>query len=365
MARNKFLTTMLLWPLSKIYGAIMGVRNWLFDIGVLKQHEFDIPIISVGNIAVGGTGKTPHTEYIVDLLKERFCIGILSRGYKRKTHGFFLADKCSSSEQIGDEPFQMFQKYKECKSVTLAVCENRCEGIKKMKELNPSINLIILDDAFQHRYVKPKISIVLTEYNRPVFSDKIMPLGRLRENIHSLNRADIVIVTKCPNEMKPMDYRVFKNNLNLYPYQSLFFSQYNYGNLISLFPDKATYIPNLEWLTKGDTLLVVTGIANPRPLIKQLKRYKPLVKVKQFEDHHHYTIDDFNTIKEKYNALTGEKKYIITTEKDSVRLIGNSSFPEELKQYIFYIPIKVQFISVDTKQFDIELNRLIYSKKLF
>lgn len=365
MARNKFLSTTLLWPLSKLYGAIIGVRNRMFDIGILKQHEFDIPIISVGNIAVGGTGKTPHTEYIVDLLKGHFNIGILSRGYKRKSHGFIMADDNSSSKQIGDEPFQMYQKFKDIKSITIAVCENRCEGIKKMRELKPSLNLLILDDAFQHRYVKPKISIVLTEFARPLFNDKIMPLGRLREPIHSISRADIVIVTKCPDEMKPIDYRVFKNNLNLYPYQNLFFSKYNYGNLISVYPEKATYIPNLEWLTKTDGLLVVTGIANPRPLIKHLKKYKPTVKVKQFEDHHHYTVDDFKSIQDAFNSLKGEKKYIITTEKDAVRLIESPSFPNELKPFLFYLPIKVHFLSNDTKLFDVELHKLIISKKLF
>ena len=365
MARNRFLSTTLLWPLSKIYGAVIGVRNWMFDIGILKQQEFDIPIISVGNIAVGGTGKTPHTEYIVDMLKNRYNIGILSRGYKRKTRGFVLADKNSSPIQIGDEPFQMYQKFKEHQTITLAVCENRCEGIKKMRDINPAINLLILDDAFQHRYVKPKISIVLTEFSRPVFNDKIMPLGRLREPIHSISRADIVIVSKCPDIMKPIDYRVFKNNLNLYPYQNLFFSRYNYGDLTSVFPEKVTYIPNLEWLTKSDALLVITGIANPRPLIKHLKKHKTIIKVKQFEDHHHYTIDDYKSIYTAFNNLKGDRKYIITTEKDAVRLIEGHSFPEELKPYIFYVPINVQFLSTDTKSFDIELNKLIMAKKLF
>lgn len=337
----------------------------MFDIGVLKQQEFDTPIISVGNIAVGGTGKTPHTEYIVDLLKDHFNIGILSRGYKRKTRGFILADSNSTSKQIGDEPFQMYLKFRGHKSITIAVCENRCEGIRKLKEINPNINLLILDDAFQHRYVKPKISIVLTEFSRPLFNDKLMPLGRLREPIHSISRADIVVVTKCPDEMKPIDYRVFKNNLNLYPYQNLFFSRYNYGDLVSVFPDKVTYIPNLEWLSKTDGVLIITGIANPRPLVKYLKRYKPYIKVKQFDDHHNYTIEDYKSILEAFNKLKGHKKYILTTEKDAVRLIECPYFPEELKPFLFYVPIKVVFLSNDIKLFDIELHKLINSKKFF
>ena len=225
MAQNKVLSALLLWPLSRIYGAVISVRNLLFEIGILKQTSFDVPVIVVGNIAVGGTGKTPHTEYIINLLHSHYNIGVLSRGYKRKTKGYFLATDNVTPSQIGDEPYQMYRKFGQY--VTIAVCENRCQGIRNMLASNPNINLIILDDAFQHRYVKPKFSIVLTEFSRPIYNDHLMPLGRLREPIHSLNRADIVIVTKCPEGMKPIEYREFKNNLNLYPYQNLYFSTYS------------------------------------------------------------------------------------------------------------------------------------------
>lgn len=360
MARNRFLSAFLLWPLSRIYGSVVYVRNRMFDLGILKQQEFDIPVVVVGNIAVGGTGKTPHTEYIIDILHEQFHIGVLSRGYKRHTKGFIHATKTSTPVEIGDEPYQMYQKYGE--KAIFAVCENRCEGITKMREINPLINLIILDDAFQHRYVKPKVSIILTEFNRPIFHDKLMPLGRLRESAHAINRADMVIVTKCPEDMKPIDYRIFKNNLNLYPYQKLFFSKYNYGNPTPVFPDDVTYIPQLDWLTKNDSILILSGIANPRPLVKFIKRSKATVKVKLFDDHHNYNSADFSILDERFSALSGSKKYILTTEKDAVRLANNPEYPKHLRTITFYIPIKVQFMSQNDSSFELELHKMITKK---
>ncbi len=361
MARNRFISTFLLWPLSKIYGAIVYVRNRMFDMGILKQEEFDIPIITVGNIAVGGTGKTPHTEYIISTLCEKYNIGVLSRGYKRHTKGFVLADSKKTPYNIGDEPYQIFKKFGD--TVMVAVCENRCEGIRELAKLNPGLNLIILDDAFQHRYVKPKVSIVLTEYNRPVYNDKMMPLGRLREPMHALNRADMVVVTKCVEDMKPIDYRVFTKNLNLYPYQKLFFSRYIYGDLVPLFPRETNYIPNLDWLTKVDGLLALSGIANPRPFVKHIRKYKPTIKVKNFGDHHDFSDEDIKLIDERFKQLKGERKYIITTEKDAVRIISNPKFPQHLKSLIFYVPIRVQFIEHDSLSFEVELNKQIKAKK--
>ena len=213
MARNKLLSMLLLYPISKIYGVVMAVRNKMFDYGILKQQEFDIPIVVVGNIAMGGTGKTPHVEYIVESLLGKYNIGVLSRGYRRATKGFVLASPQSRPEDIGDESYQIYRKFGP--DITVAVCEKRADGIRQMREINPTLNMIILDDAFQHRYVKPSVSVILTEYNRPVFNDKILPYGRLRESARALNRADMVVVTKCPVDMKPMHYRLFEENLKL------------------------------------------------------------------------------------------------------------------------------------------------------
>lgn len=357
MKANKFVSTVILWPLSKVYGAVIAMRNRLFDWGLLKQREFDVPVIVVGNIAVGGTGKTPHTEYIVDLLRYNYRIGVLSRGYKRSTKGFVLATRRSTPSDIGDEPYQIYQKYS--KDVVVAVCENRCDGIEKLLEIDSGINLILLDDAFQHRYVKARASIVLTEFKRPVYNDDLLPLGRLRESPRALNRADIVVVTKCPDTAKPMDLRIINKNLNLFPFQQLFFSRYNYGNLVSVFPDDVTYIPYLEWLTEADSILVVTGVANPRPFIRHLKHYNCRVRVKHFPDHHNFTRKDLQLIEEKFESMPGERKYIVTTEKDAVRIANNPYFPHHLKALTFYLPIKVEFLPQAGISFDDELRQLI------
>ncbi len=357
MRRNKILSTLVLMPLSKIYGMVTAVRNRMFDTGILKQQEFDVPVVVIGNIAIGGTGKTPHTEYIIDILRYKYHIGVLSRGYKRHTKGFVLASKRTTPYDIGDEPYQIYQKFGD--DVTVAVCENRCAGIEEMLRHDNHINLILLDDAFQHRYVKPKVSIVLTEFNRPIFHDKLLPLGRLRESRYALNRTDIVVVTKCPDEVKPMDYRIYKNNLNLYPYQKLFFSRYSYGLLVSVFPDKVTYLPNPEWFTESDSVLLVAGIANPRPLVKHLRQYRAKVKLKLFPDHHNFSKSDIDEIRSLYNSLSGERKYIITTEKDAVRFNTNQHFPAQLKPVIFYMPIKVQFLPQATESFIETLEKLI------
>lgn len=342
MARHKLLSMLLLLPISKVYGLVMAVRNRMFESGLLKQQSFDVPVVVIGNIAMGGTGKTPHVEYTVGALRDRYTVGVLSRGYKRATSGFVLATPQSRPEDIGDESYQIYRKFGP--DVTVAVCESRVEGIKRMLEINPAINMIILDDAFQHRYVKPTASVVLTEYNRPVFSDKLLPYGRLREPKSALNRADIVIVTKCPEEMKPMEYRIFKENLNLFPYQMLFFSRYRYGHLVPIFVDDAPEIPSLDTLSDRDGLLVVTGVANPKPFVRYLRTHSARVKLKRFGDHHNFTASDMESISRAYDELAGEKKFIITTEKDAVRLLNNPYFPHRLKRWIFYIPIRVEFI---------------------
>lgn len=350
MPRSALLSNLLLLPASKIYGMVIAVRNKLFDLGLKKQHSFDVPVIVVGNISMGGTGKTPHTEYLIEALRDDYKLGVLSRGYKRRTKGFVLATKRLRPEDIGDEPYQMFNKYGD--DVMVAVCESRVEGIRKMLEINPEINLFLLDDAFQHRYVKPDISIVLTEFGHPVFYDKLLPYGRLREPMSALNRCDAVIVTKCPDDAKPVDFRIFRQNLDLYPYQKLFFSTYSYGHLVSVFPEAVTYIPYLDWLTPDDTIMIVTGVGNPRPFVRHLRKYKARVKVKRYPDHHNFSSSDMETLLKIYNEMPGKRKYIITTEKDAVRLSNNPYYPHALKSSIFYLPIRVDFMSQSDGDFD-------------
>ena len=335
---------LLLKPLSFAYGAVTATRNKMFDCGMPEQRRFDIPVLVVGNIAVGGTGKTPHVEYLIDLLRSKYRIGVLSRGYNRRTKGFVLASDESSARQIGDEPFQIYRKFGHL-GVMVAVCEDRARGIDRMREIDPQLNLIILDDAFQHRYVKPTLSIVLTEHSRPVYEDEMMPAGRLREGAGALNRADIVIVTKCPDTMKQIDYRIFTKNMGLYPWQQLYFSKYTYGDLVPLFPDEVTHQPQLDRMTDRDTIVVVAGIANPRPFIKHIRQSRAKVTGLIFSDHHNFRRDDIAAIIAKLKAAPDTRRAIVvTTEKDAMRLRDFPGLPNGLKRRIFYVPIAVNII---------------------
>lgn len=335
---------LLLRPLSLAYGVVTTLRNKMFDCGILEQRHFDIPILVVGNITVGGTGKTPHTEYLINLLSPHYHIGVLSRGYNRKTKGFRLADSQSDASQIGDEPFQIFQKFGN-QDVLVAVCEDRCEGIDKMRAIDPKLNLIILDDAFQHRYVKPTVSVVLTEYSHPVYADSMLPAGRLRENIGALHRADIVVVTKCPDEMKQLEYRLFVKNLGLYPYQKLFFSRYAYGELTPLYPEDVTTTPNLRALSATDTIVALAGVANPRPFVNHLRKTGAHIRGLIFQDHHNFNRNDILALIEKIKSSANPSRaFVVTTEKDAMRLRDFKGLPKSLRRRIFYIPISVEFI---------------------
>ena len=362
MRHNKILDTLILKPMSIIYGMVVALRNQLFDWKILPQHRFDVPVVVIGNLAVGGTGKTPHTEYVVKSLMKDYRIAVLSRGYRRRTKGFVLADSDSTPSEIGDEPYQIYQKFGH--EILVAVCEKRVRGIKELLKIDPSINLVVLDDAYQHRYVKPKVAIALTEWNRPVYNDEILPLGRLRESIKGLMRANIVVVTKCPSEIRPLDVRIIYKNLNLFPYQRLYFSHYRYGNLVSVFPDDVKYLPGLDWTTPDDYILILTGIANPRPLVRHIKAKKVKTKVLRYADHHNFTRRDFEYIKKVFLGLEARNKYIVTTEKDAVRMANSPYFPDELKPLTFYLPIRVEFLPPrmpkDALVFDEELRKAIH-----
>lgn len=343
MSRSRLISTLLLLPLSKLFGAAVWVRNKMFDKGMLKQAQFDVPVLVVGNLAVGGTGKTPHVEYLVGAFSSSRKVAVLSRGYRRATKGFVLATPQSRPEDIGDEPYQIYRKFSPY--VMVGVCEKRVEGINRMLEIDPEIEMFILDDAFQHRYVQPQAAIVLTEFNRPASADKMLPYGRLREPLTSLSRADVVVISKCPDGLKPIDYRTVKENLKLFPFQQVFFSRYTYGHLVPVFPEQVSKVPQLAELTPNDSLLCLTGIANPWPFRNYLKGLKTaLIKGKRFPDHHYYSSDDMKQVEAAFDALPGDRRYIITTEKDAVRLFNNPYFPHRLKKLIFYLPISVEFI---------------------
>lgn len=332
----------LLRPLAALYGFITEARNKFFDWGWLPVKEFDVPVVSVGNMTVGGTGKTPHVEMLVEMLSSYYNIGVLSRGYKRHTKGYVLASRHSTPDTIGDEPYQIYQKYG--KRVKVAVCEDRIKGIMQLLDDDPDINLVLLDDAYQHRYVKPKVNILLTDYNRPVYADHLLPLGRLRESRHNTMRADIVIVTKVPEGLPPVEFRMEHKKLDLLAFQHLYFSKYCYEPPAPVFPDASRYNVDLSRFTRSDAVLLLTGIANPRSFVRYFKRFAARVKVCHYPDHHSYTRRDLDDIVRKFTALQASRKIIVTTEKDAVRLANNPYFPEKLKALIFYIPINVEIV---------------------
>ena len=335
--------TYMLKPMSWLYGLVTDARNWLFDHKVIHQTEFDIPVVTVGNITVGGTGKTPHVEYLVGMLGTSYNTAVLSRGYKRKTKGFIVANSNSTPESVGDEPLQIYQKFGS--RVKVAVCEDRSKGICELQRLYPDLQLIILDDGYQHRYVKPAVSVLLMDYNRPIYEDNLLPLGRLRESAHQISRADMVIVTKCPSDLTPLSYRLVSKKLDLMPYQKLYFSNYNYGGLLPVFPDDDPYRVSLEQLTSRDTVMLVSGVANPRGFVKHFKNYPFKVRVNHFSDHHDFSREELEKLEEKFRALPGERKVIVTTEKDAMRLAYNPYFPTYLKPFTFYIPIRVKMLA--------------------
>jgi tetraacyldisaccharide 4'-kinase len=333
-------------PLSWLYGCGVRFRNFLFDTGVLKSHAFDIPVIAVGNITVGGTGKTPHVEYLIRLLQNKVKVAVLSRGYKRKTQGFILATKDMTAREIGDEPHQMKQKYP---NVTVAVDKNRVHGIEKLIEDDKELDAILLDDAFQHRYVKPGINILLVDYHRLVIYDKLLPAGRLREPVSGKNRADIVIVTKCPRDLKPMEFRVIIRAMNLYPYQQLYFTTLAYDGLKPLYNKKGTRA--LTDLKENEHVLLLTGIASPEQMLMDLKPYTANIHPLTFADHHNFHHKDVLRINEMFASLPSPK-CIITTEKDATRINDTQGFSDEVMQNMYSLPVKIQFMQEQEKMFN-------------
>ncbi len=347
-----------LYPITWLYGLVVGLRNKLFDRGWLRSKSFDVPILCVGNLAVGGTGKTPHTEYLIKILHQQgLHVATLSRGYKRKTKGYLLADERSDAHQVGDEPMQMKEKYP---FVRVAVDEKRCHGIEQLLKLEqPPVDVILLDDAFQHRYVKAGMNILLTDYHRLLCDDALLPAGRLREPASGKHRAQIIIVTKCPDDIKPIEFNIISKRLKPYPYQQLYFSRLQYGTLRPLFlgekerkeegekeislVDSSTTSLSTPSLPTTDVLLV-TGIASPTPLLEEVKRRARHVRLLAFDDHHDFTASDMQLISREFEQLPSGERLIITTEKDAVRLKVHPALDEALRPHIHVLPIEVAFL---------------------
>ena len=323
-------------PLSWLYGMVVHIRHKLFDLKILRSEEFDIPVVCVGNLTVGGTGKTPVAELLIERFSEHYRVGVLSRGYRRRTKGFVLSTPASSARTIGDEPRQMKLKYP---SVPVAVCEKRAEGIRLLRKAHPEIELIILDDAFQHRYVEPWVNILLMDYNNPVYRDRLLPWGRLRDTRNQIHRANFVLVTKCPDDLNPLDMRIVINSLGLFPYQSLYFTRMRQGEITPLFADRA-----VGKVREGDPVIAMSGIANPVPLLESLRKRFDVVAELTFDDHHTYR---------RLEALFAAypDAVVLTTEKDAVKLTNRKKVPEAVQQRLYYVPIHVSFVADSESEF--------------
>ena len=336
-----------LLPLSWIFKLIIRMRNQLFDLGILKSQAFDIPVISVGNITVGGAGKTPHVEYLIRLLTDKVKVAVLSRGYKRKSRGYVLADKDSSIFQIGDEPYQMMKKFPQ---IYVAVDKKRTEGITRLTtdKFTNDVDVVLLDDAYQHRYVKPGINILLVDYHRLIIYDKMLPAGRLREPKEGKSRADIVIITKCPEDLKPMEYRVLTKAMNLFPYQELFFTSLVYEDLRPMFGGKTI---SLDSMNEQMNVLLLTGIASPKQMIIDLQPKFKTIHPLSFGDHHQFTHKDVERINNEFNTLPSPKM-IITTEKDATRLEAIDGLNEQVRSSLYILPIRIKFMLDQEENFN-------------
>ncbi len=334
----------LLLPFSLIYGGAVWLRNILYDKNIFKSAAFNFPVICVGNLAAGGTGKTPMVEYLLRLLQQDYKLATLSRGYKRKTSGFAIANEGSTALEIGDEPMQFHLKFP---GVTVAVGEERLVAIPQLLHDRPDTELIILDDAFQHRPVKAGLNILLTEYKNLYTRDLMLPAGDLRDVRVSSRRADIIVVTKCKPDLTAEEKNSLVKEIAPEPEQKIFFTSIVYGEPVHLFKNERITISE-----KMDALLIC-GIANPRPLKEYLNTRVHAYDMLRFPDHHIFNSDDLAEIKRHYEKIASKNKLILTTEKDAVRL---KKFEEQLKELpIYAIPIEHQFLFGTEDEFREEL----------
>ena len=334
---------LLLFPLCLIYGLAVWIRNKLFDWGLLRSVRYKVPIISVGNISAGGTGKTPHVEYLAELLRNDYRVAVLSRGYKRKTRGFLIARPNHKASDVGDEPLQICRKFPD---IVVAVHERRRKGIQQILQHHPEINLILLDDGFQHRYVKPGLNLVLTEYYKPFFHNLLLPCGSLREPKKAIKRAHALIVTKTPAVFSPLDRGYFLKKLEKFQLDQVFFSRIHYESWVPLTPETP------EPCSSYKTIFLYSGIANTSALEEHLKRNCQELIVKRFPDHYQFSPADLQNLRKIYKDTFSKSKAIIITEKDAMRLEGTSLLRELKGLPVYYIPIKVRFQNHDQEDFE-------------
>lgn len=344
-----------LFPLTMWYGIVVFFRNLLFDLGILKQQSFNIATIGIGNLACGGTGKTPHVEYLLRLLSDQHPTAMLSRGYRRSSSGLVLDDGMHDSDMLGDEAAMVANKFP---NVKVAVCNNRAEGINRLQETDPDLQLVVLDDSFQHRFIRPALNILLTDYSQPFFNDHILPFGNLREYRQGLSRANIIIVSKSPEKLDPITRHNIITSIGARTYQKVFFSYVKYGDLVPLFGGDALPVSDFE------NVLCVTGIANPQPLYDYLGKTAHVVPM-TYKDHHYYKLHDIQNILKQLDQLPSEKQAIITTDKDAARF-RSSPFADLLRDIpIYSISIEVAFHNDGDYSFDNEVRSIVNENIIF
>lgn len=340
----------LLWPFSLLFRMVTGIRNFLYDKGIIPSEEFGIPVICIGNITVGGTGKTPHAEYIISLLGREFRTALLSRGYMRKTSGFRYVTPSSGAADSGDEALQISRKFP---GTIVAVDSDRIKGIKTILRDYPDTDVIILDDGFQHRRLRPGLSILLTDYSRLMTRDSLLPYGRLREQASQRKRAGTIIVTKTPADISESERIAISNELRTAKDQKIFFSTISYGTLQPVFEEYAHPMDLPAEKERNERAAVVlTGIASPGPLINYLGKYFAEIRHLRFPDHHSFTRRDLEKISKAFESVSLSSKIIITTEKDAVRLREISYIDDSLKKTLYFIPAGVSFLNDNKCEFD-------------
>lgn len=329
----------LLKLISYIYRLVITIRHWMFDVGLLKSEKFDIPIICVGNITVGGTGKTPAAEMIIDYMRSYYHVALLSRGYGRRTSGYLEVKSNSSYRDVGDEPLQIKLKFPD---TLVVVCEDRREAIMRIRAEHPQINLIIMDDGFQHRRVDARINVVVVDSTRPFASDDYLPAGTLRDKISALERAHYFLVTKCVNNMSQLDQRLWRKDLQQFAYQRVYFTRVIPADAVSMFNSQIDLAP-------GSPVVLMSGIGNPKVFVSSMKERYKVLKNFNFPDHHIYTVEDLKKVAaflEQYPDAA-----LLTTEKDAVKLRRSRRVPELMRQKMFYMPVVVDFLEGSDEDF--------------
>ena len=343
----------LLYPASLLYGAIMWLRNKLYDAGLISSIQFSVPVISVGNLSTGGTGKTPHIEYLIRLLEYEYKVATMSRGYKRSTTGFFLAKEGTDARMIGDEPMQFHRKFPEA---VVSVCEDRMTGIPRLLGERPDVDVVLLDDAFQHRSVKPGLNILIIDFAKPFYRDFILPFGSLRESRKAYKRADIIIVSKCPPDMQDSLQQEMIRKINPLPHQQVYFSAIAYSPLTDFFSGEVINLPPQA------SIVMVSGIAKPEPMLHYLRSIAGDVHLLRYPDHHYFTGNNLEEIKQTYQNWEAAHKILVTTEKDAARLAIHRDTLAQWGINIAVLPIQVRLLQHAAK-FDEQVKSYIIKEK--